>query len=251
MALTCAATLTLLLFSQFTWPTLAEELAKHGMEATALPDADSRITSSAVLDEPSWFGIAYYWDDGSGLLPDTLRVRTYDKRTKQWQSAEIEGPFGGIVRLHHAGNWWYVVGHSTPSAAPTLVLSRDLRLIRELNGWTQLVLPDGRLIYQHSMVHFAPAHPGSLGFYDPATNTDVPLFPAARVADNSREFFVDRSFSDLRLAGTPASIAFSVSEQDVQLTRDNTGEPVGTARNLNVTCTLSAKPHCVARRLKP
>ena len=215
------------------------------------PDADRRITSYAVLNDPSWFAIAYYWDNGSDRLPDTLHVRTYDKRAKQWKSAELEGPFGGIVEIHRAGIWWYVVGHSTPSAAPTLVLSRDLRLIRELKGWTQLVLPDGRLIYQHSMVHFAPAHPGSLGFYDPATDSDVPLFPAARVAVDSDAFYVDRSFSNLRVAREPATIAFSVVEQSVRLTRENTGEAVGPVRRLNVTCDVSEKPHCVVRRLKP
>jgi len=101
------------------------------------------------------------------------------------------------------------------------------------------------------MVHFAPAHPGSLGYYDPATDLDVPLFPAARPADNSSEFLVDRSFSDLRVARAPATIAFTVVEQNVRLTPENTGEPVGAVRNLNVTCVLSAKPRCVVRRLEP
>ena len=73
---TCAAALTLALLSQSTWPTLAEELAKHGMEATELSDADGRITSYAVLNKPGWFAVAYYWDNGSDLLPDTVRVRT-------------------------------------------------------------------------------------------------------------------------------------------------------------------------------
>ena len=113
------------------------------------------------------------------------------------------------------------------------------------------MLPDGRLIYQHSMVHFAPAHPGSLGFYDPATNTDVPLFPAVRPVDKSSGFFVDRSFLDLRVARAPDRIAFSVVEQNVRLTPDNTGELVGAVRNLNVTCDLSAKPRCMVRRLEP
>jgi hypothetical protein len=245
---TCAATLALALLPQFAWPTLDEELKTHGLEAAGFQDADHRITSYKVLNERWWFAIAYYRDDGSGLLPEILRVRTYDKRTGRWEYAEFNGNFGSILRLHRGGAWWYVSGHLSPSAAPTLVLSRNLRLVRTLNGWPQLALPDGRLIYQHSMVHFSPAHPGSLGVYDPATNADVPLFPAARVALNSRAFFVNRSFSDLRLARSPHTIAFSVAEQNVRLTPANTGEPVGAVRTLKVTCNLSAKPRCVVRR---
>ena len=240
-----------MLSSQATWPTLGEVLKNHGLEPAGVADAARPITGFEVVNERSWFAIAYYWYDGSAWLPNLLRVRTYDKRAKRWESAELEGTFGSILRIHRGGNWWYVSGHLSPSAAPTLVLTRDLQLVRTLKGWTELVLPDGRLIYQHSMVHFAPAHPGSLGFYDPATNTDVPLFPAARVADNSSAFFVDRSFSGLRPAGTPGTIAFSVVEQNVRLTPSNTGEPVGPVRALNVTCVLSAKPRCVVRRLNP
>ena len=247
MIATCAATLLLAVFPQFIWPTLDEELEKHGLDAAGFQDAERRITSYEVLNERWWFAIAYYWDDGSGLMPEILRVRTYDKRARRWNYAEFKGNFGSILRLHHGGRWWYMSGHLSPSAAPTLVLSRDLRLVRTLKGWTELVLPDGRLVYHHSMIHFAPAHPGSLGFYDPHTNRDFRLFPAAPVAVGSPGFFVNRGFSDLRLARAPATIAFSVVEQNVRLTPTNTGEPVGAARKLNVTCDVSAKPRCVVR----
>lgn len=157
MIATCAATLMLVL-SRFIWPTPDQELQKHGVDAIGFQDADRQISNYKVLNERWWFAIAYYWDDGSGLVPEILRVRTYDKRARRWDYAEFKGNFGSILRLHRGGHWWYVSGHLSPSAAPTLVLSRNLRLVRTLNGWTQLALPDGRLIYQHSMIHFSPAH---------------------------------------------------------------------------------------------
>ena len=92
----CGATLTLVLWSQFTWPTLAEELKKHNMEAVDLYDADQRITGYQVLNEPGWFAIAYYWDTGLGLLPDTLHVRN----VRQACQAMAVGGARGAVRFH-------------------------------------------------------------------------------------------------------------------------------------------------------
>jgi hypothetical protein len=247
--LTVVAVLALALNPQSALPTLREELQKHGLEATGVEDADRRITSYQVLNDSQWFAIGYYyyWDDGSNRLPEILHVRTYDKRARQWQQAELKGEFGSILRLDRGGRWWYVSGHLSPSAAPTLVLSDDLRLVRTLKGRTELVLPDGRLVYQHSMIHFAPAHPGSLGLYDPATNRDVLLFPSSPTSAGSEDSLVNRTFTDLAVSRAPSRITFSVDEQHVRLTPSNAAEPVGAVRRLRVTCDLSAKPLCAVR----
>ena len=245
--LTAVTVLAFLLGPQFVVPTLREELQKHGLEAIGVEDADHRITNYQVLNDSQWFAIGYYWDDGSNRLPEILHVRTYDKGARRWQHAELKGEFGTILRLDRGGRWWYVTGHFSPSAGPTLVLSDDLRLVRTLKGWTELVLPDGGLVYQHSMIHFAPAHPSSLGFYDAATNRDVHLFPFSPKSAGSKDFLVNRWFSELALTKAPSTITFSVAEQNVRLTPSNAGEPVGAVRRLRVTCDLSAKPTCAVQ----
>ena len=237
-----------MLSPQFVVPTLREELKKHGLEATGVEDADHRITNYQVLNDSQWFAISYYWDDSSNRLPEILHVRTYDKGARRWQHVELKGEFGTILRLDRGGRWWYVSGHFSPSAAPTLVLSDDLRLVRTLKGRTELVLPDGRLVYQQSMIHFAPAHPGSLGLYDPATNRDLLLFPSSPASAGREDSLVNRTFTDIAVSRAPSTITFSVDEQHVRLTPSNAAEPVGAVRRLRVTCDLSGKPRCAVRQ---
>jgi hypothetical protein len=233
--------------AEYQWPTLSEELAKHNLPVGAeIGDAARRITSYAVLDDEAWFAIAYYWDNGSGTLPDTLHLRTYDRRTKHWRYRALQNELGGIVDIQRRSAWWYVKGHHTPSAAPTLVLAEDLRPMRTLQGWPELILPDGRIVYHHSMRHFAPEHRGSLGFYDPVTDLDQRLFPAQADSLKSMDDLLDRGFEGIRLA-KPNTIVFVAVEQRMKLTRSNTGEAVGPARRLSVTCAVAAKPSCVAR----
>jgi hypothetical protein len=70
-----------------------------------------------------------------------------------------------------------VTAHLNPSASCTLVLGRDLTLRAVLPGWPIAGLPDGRIVYQKSQVHFAAVHPMELVLFDPNRLADVPLYP--------------------------------------------------------------------------
>jgi len=242
----------------FNWPTLEQELAKHDVPTAGVSDLDHQITSYAVFDDSDWFAIAYYWYEGSSALPNLLRVRVYDKRGKRWKSAELEGPWGSILHIRRAKQWWYVTGHSSKSAAPTLVLSADLRLVRELKGFAMLVLPDGRVVYHDNMVHFAPAHPGSLSLYNPATGRNVRLFPSKPDEVDGKvqgyrslevqgpRFLVDRAIDEVRVGSQPNTVVFVATEQKIRLTPGG-GVPEGAERRLSVTCNVdtarcSSKP---------
>lgn len=223
------------------WPTLEEELAKHDVPTAGVSDRSHQITSYAVLDESDVFAIAYYWYENSLALPNLLRVRVYDKGIKRWKFAELEGQWGSMLHIRKAKQWWYLTGHSSPSAAPTLVLSAELRLIRELKGWPMLVLPDGRLVYHDNMVHFAPAHPGSLSLYNPATGRNVRLFPSkpdeVEGGVQGQPFLVDRTIDEVRIVDQPGTVAFVATEQRIRLTPTG-GVPEGPERRLSVTCNL-------------
>jgi hypothetical protein len=221
----------------FNWPTLEQELAKHDVPTAGVSGLDHRITSYAVLDNRDWFGIAYYWYESSNRLPNLLRIRVYDKRVKRWKSAEMEGQWGSMLDIRRAKQWWCLTGHWSPSAAPTLVLSADLRLLHELKGWPMLVLPDARLVYHDNMVHFAPAHPGSLSLYTPATGRNVRLYPS-KPDPVENERLVDRTIGVVRVGSEPNRVAFVATEQRVRLAPDNGGVPEGAVRGLSVTCNL-------------
>ena len=234
------------------WPTLRQELQKHGLEAT-FDDADRRITSYAVKAEAAWFAIAYYWFDGTELLPPELRIRILDRRSGAWQHRMLHRDVhrgGSALHVHRAGDFIYIDLHGTPSAGALIVLSDRLIFKRRLEGWTSLLLSDGRVLYENSMTHFAPAHPGSVSLYDPRTDRDVRVYPAKR-EDPVGLHWIDRVIVSVRRRG-PQAIEIVAREQDVEITRNNTGKPVGTPRDISLRCDISQRtPRCRVRRMSP
>jgi hypothetical protein len=46
-----------------------------------------------------------------------------------------------------------------------------------LDGWTALVLSNGIVLYEHSMVHFAPTHFAELWMFEPRAGRNTMLYP--------------------------------------------------------------------------
>jgi hypothetical protein len=154
-----------------------------------------------------------------------------------------------MLEIRRARQWWYLTGHSSPSAAPTLVLSADLRLLHELKGRLMLVLPDARLVYQDNMVHFASAHPASLSLFNPATGQNVRVFPS-KPDEVEGDVLVDRKIGDVRVGSQPNEVAFVTTEQRIRLNLGNYGVPEGAERRLSVTCNLDTV-RCTSGVLPP
>ena len=231
------------------WPTLREELRKHGISADALPDADRRITSYAVKADPEWFGIAYYWFTGTDVLPDELRIRILDRGSRRWSDTIVPASArngGSAFGIDRRAGYVYLHLHINPSAADLLVLTSDLRVRRQLSGWPMLFFPDGRVIYQNNMVHFAPAHPGSVSLYDPRSDRDVRLYPAT-VEPLRSPRWIDRSIGAVEQIGRDR-IQIKAREQRVLVGEGDRGVSDGPVREVLVTCELSsATPTCSAR----
>jgi hypothetical protein len=226
-------------------PTLRRELQKHGIATGDFADADRQITSFAVQSDADWFGIAYYWYTGSDRLPGELRVRTLDRATGAWRETTI-GPDvrhgGSALRLARRAGFIYLDLHISPSAGHLLVLTEDLRLTHQLMGWSSLVLPDGRVVYQHSMTHFAPFHAASASLYDPHTGLDTRLVPLAPDPDLIK---APRNRSIRRVAKVgDAVVRFTMSEEDLRWVDGLRTEPAGPLREYTITCTLDPAPSC-------
>ena len=170
--------------------TLREALAgKHLPVAGAkLANLDKNITSGAELDDAKQFVIAYYGDDGSGLLNHPLFLDRYDRKHEEWTSTAIngvttDGPDSGIdctgsvLGITAAGSRLLLDTHLNPSAGCLLVLSPELKLEAGLYGWLVGRLGADVLIYHRSQVHFAPVHPAEIALYDLRSKRDVTLFP--------------------------------------------------------------------------
>lgn len=229
--------------------TLAQEFQKHGIANLQLDDLDREITSYAVASDERWFAIAYYWHTGSDLLPPDLRVRTLDRRNNVWRSALLNADVrqgGSAVGIARRAGFIYLDLHISPSAGSLLVLSDNLKVRKRLYGWSSLILGDGRVLYENSMVHFAPAHPGSVSLYDPRSGLDTRVYPVTPDPETGG-VMIDRSIGTIQLVGT-TRVRFHVTEQNVVWGTDNRSVRVGTAREAIVTCDISKPtPACVAQ----
>ena len=234
----------------------AELLARNLPAPKDAADLDQPITSYSVLDDSRGFVIAYYAQEPDGMLHE-LRVRSLDKRTRTWRWKTFPEPIGSVLHIVRGAGHLYISGHTSPSAAPLLVLSDALELKRELDGWPVLALDDGRVVFQRSMVHFAPAHGGALALYDPVADREEPLYPPQGVKNergieeelvSGTRLLVDRSFDGVKKGKAPGTIEFVALEQRMRLNKQNGGDPAGPERRLRVVCNVAAaRPVCDSR----
>ena len=233
---------------------LGAELRARSLPAPAdAADLDQPITSYAVLDDAQGFVIAYYGGEPDGALHE-LRVRAFDTRTRAWRKWTRAEPIGGVVEVQRGGRFLFLTGHTSPSAAPLLVLTETLELKRELDGWPKLVLPDGRVFFARSMVHFAPVHAAALALYDPSTDRETPVYPDATVRNDrggeriaGTDIWMDRSIGEVK-PGERGTITLAVVERRMRLDREQQAAPAGPEERFTVVCTVTPSPACRRRQ---
>jgi hypothetical protein len=189
--------------------TLRDAIAQRQLPLTEanLANLDQKITSGAELDDASQFVIAYYLDDGSALLKPPLYIHRFDRKSTTWQSGvlgeaaagapQIASPcFGAVLDITPLGDQLIVETHINPSAGCVLIVSKDLKLTAELDGWVLGHFDDGTIVYHRSQVHFATVHPGEIAVYSEKSKREFTLFPPkpdspirARLSGELREFF--------------------------------------------------------------
>lgn len=119
-----------------------------------------------------------------------------------------------------------------------------------------LSLDDGRIVFHHSMVHFAPAHAGALAIYDPVANREVSLYPPSSTRNRrgiedmpGTGLLMNRSIAEVKKGTAPGTIEFVATEQPMRVTPQNSGEAAGPEQRLRVVCNVSgSRPTCDSRR---
>lgn len=173
--------------------TLREAIGASGVAHPPMAaDLDRSITSYAVLDDSAAFIIAYYWKDTAGpILADSLRIRFFNRSESTWRSRSLPrtappGPggetdlqLGSAVRITRSEQHFLLDTHLTPSAGTLLVLSKDIEPVAALPGWLRAAGSDGLVVFQHSMVHFAPTHGAEIWGYDGRTDRTDLIYPRA------------------------------------------------------------------------
>lgn len=186
--------------------TLASLLTAHNVPTTVLPEKfrEQPITSFAFSSDNGPFLLAYYDDDGSGTLPPLLHVLRYDRQTKRLIRADLQGSamkfhgfddvisgipdicLGSALNIHEKNGLILIDTHVSPSAGCIFILTSGFRFSATLFGWT-LGQIDDNIIYEESMVHFAPIHPARVAIYNPRLRQRTLIYPAP--ADSARELF--------------------------------------------------------------
>jgi hypothetical protein len=240
--------------------TLSAEIAEHNLPFPSdAADLRREITSYSSGDWDDSYLVAYYTVEPDGRLHD-LVVRRFDKRMRIWTSATFDA-IGSVLRVDHGGGVYYLTGHSSPDASPLLVLSARLQRKRELDGFSDIVLLDGRLIFERSMRHFQPAHAAVLAIYDPHSDAEHSFYPARGFRNDSGLENVPGSDTDLRdrdigpvtLSDDGKTFTFEVVKGTISIKteaggRNEHAEPAAPATRYLATCrTAPAVPTCAER----
>lgn len=173
--------------------TLRDALHEEGLplDSAILPNLDKKIAGAAELSDTQQFVIAYYSDDGAGVLKPPLHILRFDRQSRTWQKGEIGSAseqeavadpcFGAVLDVRSFGEELVIETHVNPSAGCVLVISKELKLGATLDGWVLGAFLDGTLLYHCSQVHFATVHPAEIAVFDSKARKEFTLFPPKAV----------------------------------------------------------------------
>ncbi len=168
--------------------TLGDVLAGAGMSdvATSLPAAQP-VTSYAYHRDGDSFLLAYYhtYPQDLNLLEDTLHLLYVDRGSGEVIRKDLLLPvalqpydlryLGSVLNIRKIDGRYFLQGHLSPSASPTLVLNADLSVHDLLPGWIVSVQEDKGIVFRHNTPHFGPRQEERLSRYDPIARRTYPL----------------------------------------------------------------------------
>lgn len=162
--------------------TLGDVVSRHdlGHYRPRLPSGQP-ITSYATYEDLREFLLAYYeWHpEDPNRLDDALRLVRIDKHAGRITHGVISmnnalrpwglSHLGSVLDVRKIGGRYYLKGHLSPSASPTVVLSEDLTLNDVIPGWIVSSDKDPRILFQHNEAHFVPPVEPRYSDYHPRT----------------------------------------------------------------------------------
>ena len=127
---------------------------------------------------------------------------------RAWRTKTFPEPIGSILNIQRHRGYFYVTGHSSPSATPLLVLRETLEPKRA-DGWPLLMLDDGRVVFSRSEPLCADTQPHCA--LRPCSDREQSVHH--RRVDNDRGFrepftraLIDRSITDMKNGKAPGTI---------------------------------------------
>ncbi len=156
------------------------------------PQELSRKITSYAVSKGDPFLLAYYIDDGSGVIRFPLHVVRYDRATGDLRRAELRDVtalfqptgqhlpmscVGSALRIREHLGAVYIETHSNPSAGCVIVLSPALALKTALSGWLLGFMAADYAIVRESEVHFMSVQPLHVAVLDLRSNRSAEVYP--------------------------------------------------------------------------
>jgi hypothetical protein len=176
--------------ASFAAETLQDTLRATRVPTELFPESElgGKITSYAISSENP-FLLAYYVDDGSGILKPPLHVIRYDRVTGDLRRADLrdinalfQGKLpldclGSALQIREHSDRIYIDTHDNPSAGCVIVLSSTLALEAALSGSLLGLIGADYAIVQGSEIHFMSVHPMHIEILDVKRNQSTQLYP--------------------------------------------------------------------------
>jgi hypothetical protein len=163
-------------------------------------DLPKRVTGGSELDTPESNWVTTYVMDKTKPAASSQSECFYafrqDKKNSLWTTAKLTWPAlkisrqpdgrtirvdacqgGSITQIDRSAEFIFFSGHINPSAGCTMVVTRSLKFHDTFYGWVVGQFKDGRTIYEHSEVHWAPTHYVELSVYDPIHKAKRAIYP--------------------------------------------------------------------------
>ena len=146
------------------------------------------ITSFA-MSKGDPFLLAYYVDDGTGLLRPPLHVMRYDRQSQLVKRADFrdinalfqgELPMdclGSVLSIGEAHGIVYIDTHYNPSAGCVVLLTSELEYKTALSGRLIGVIGADYAIVKASEIHFMSVHPLHIQVFDLRSKHLVAVYP--------------------------------------------------------------------------
>lgn len=167
-------------YSQYS---LRKELAQAGIPLTSFSEAelDEAVDGTGASKQPYVYFV--YVRRNGNLLTGLPRLVRYDQSTGAILRSELQlkedDPYccGSPDGFEFLDDYLLLSFHYNPSAGAILVLDKDLKLLRSLDGFDVQRVAMNQLVIVENMVHFAPVHPERLQWADLSKNIALEIYP--------------------------------------------------------------------------
>jgi len=175
--------------------TLRENLQSVGIPVSSFSKAelDAAVDGTGASKQPYVYFV-YKRREGDSLIDFPHLVR-YDDKTGTILKSELrleeEDPFccGSPEGIEFLDDYLLLHFHYNPSAAVILVVDKNLKLVRSLDGFDLRKVALNQVVLIENMVHFAPVHPERLQWVDLSKDIALEIYPLKN--DSLRNRFIE------------------------------------------------------------